>query len=731
MKVKNSYFSRYLGYKLLKHKVLLIVSLVANILALPLMSVILSSSVEGIYNLLITSTEQSRKSYEFERTLSELTGASQSAFLICVIVFAVLCVISLITPTVIMTYNYRRSDNDMHLSLPLTTRGRFFADALAGFVISVLPLAINFLGGFIFIGKGADILSANAEFFAKNPMSGIPLLTVNYAYDFFILASIVGIIVVSGIYFSSLFFASCTGKKSSSVIFSIAAPAILMGIGIYVSYLIMNTARGIMEWKTVLDIPYYIAPFGMLKMGWDILNEALIHLRHDGASVLQIPLSVIITHIVTSVLFFFGAYVCSVKRKAENTEKAFSIGFIYKAIITLFVVFMMSFIVSDNSYTYSVNLPKMIIGVAVALVIYLAVQLLHYKSVKKLPRLLLHFGVTAAVSMTAFILIAFSQGLGTALYMPSVDEIESVTVPNIAVGIRTENDIVLTEKEDIELIISLHKKCIEENMDTGINFGMIYKLKNGETVLRAYDYGDEETSVRTEVRESLLSSQAFMEQLLPENDNYDPYAEGSFILNDGEMSAENLLPDGVMKFIDAIRLDFKAGTLTKGKTIGRVELYWEDSPGHSASAAVFVKEGSENILKVLRDDRNYSKKDTSTYYDSTSDISEEEKIVVIIGNRKYDYNYKLHTDHFLYIRNKDLENEKVKELLSLIDFGENGYVSVSSYGIWLDSQNLVDHYCGIRGNNINRVSELIAEIKAERKLNNDEVDFTGFTLYNY
>jgi hypothetical protein len=333
--------------------------------------------------------------------------------------------------------------------------------------------------------------------------------------------------------------------------------------------------------------------------------------------------------------------------------------------------------------------------------------------------------------MTSFILIAFSQGLGAALYMPSVNEIESITVPNIAVGIRTENDIVLTEKEDIELIISLHKKCIEENMDTGINFGMIYKLKNGETVLRAYDYGDEETSIPAEVRESLLSLQTVIEQILPETDNYDPDAEGSFILKDGGMTAENLLPDGVMKFIDAIRLDFKAGTLTKGKTIGRVELYWEDSPGHFASASVFVKDGSENILKVLRDEHNYSKKDTSIYYDSTSDISEEDRIVVIIGNRNYDFNYKSHIDNFLYIRNKDLQNEKVKELLSLIDFGENSYASVSSYGIWLDSQNLVDHYCGIRGKNINRASELIAEIKAERKLNNVEVDFTGFTLYNY
>ncbi len=731
MILTDTYFSRYFFYKLAKHKVLLIVSLVANILALPLMTLILSSSVEGVYNLITTSTEQSRKSYEFERTLSELTGASQSAFLICVIVFAVLCVISLITPTVIMTYNHRKSDNDMHLSLPLTTKGRFFADALAGFVISVLPLAINFLGGLIFIGKGADILSANADFFAKYTMTGISLLTVNYAYDFFILASIVGITIVSGVYFSSLFFASCTGKKSSSIIFSIATPAILMGIVIYVSYLIINTARGIMEWETVLDIPCYIAPFGMLKMGWDILNDALIYLRHDGASVLQIPLSIIITHIVTSVLFFFGAFICTVKRKAENTGKAFAIEFIYKVIITIFVVFMMSLIVFDNSYTYSVDVPKMIIGVAVALVIYLAVQLLHYKSVKKLPRLLLHFGVSATVSLTAFILIAFSQGLGAALYMPSVDEIESITVPNIAIGIRTENDIVLTEKENIELIISLHKKCIEENMNTGINFGMTYKLKNGETVLRAYDYGDEETSIRAEVRESLLSLQTVIEQILPETDNYDPNAEGSFILNDGEMTAENLLPDGVMKLIDAIRLDFKAGTLTEGKTIGRVELYWEDSPGHSASASVFVKENAENTLEVLRDKSNYSKKDTSIYYDSTDDISEEDRIAVIIGNRNYDYNYKLHTDHFLYIRNKDLENEKVKELLSLIDFGENSYASDYSYGIWLGTQNMVEHCCGIGGKNINKASELIAEIKAERKLNNDEVDFTGFTLYNY
>ena len=243
MKAKNSYFSRYLGYKLLKHKVLLIVSVVANILALPLMAFIMSSSIEGLYNLLINSTEESRMSYEFETAINQFISTSESAFLICVLVFGVIAVISLITPTILMSYNHRRSDSDMYLSLPISEKSRFFADTLAGAIIAVLPLALNFLGGIIFIGKGADIMSKYEAFTKDINIPGIANFTVCYPYDFFIFTAIVGVTVVAGIYFSSLFFACCTGKKASSIIFSVAAPTILAGIGIYVAQIFHEQHR--------------------------------------------------------------------------------------------------------------------------------------------------------------------------------------------------------------------------------------------------------------------------------------------------------------------------------------------------------------------------------------------------------------------------------------------------------------------------------------------------------
>ena len=209
MKLTDRYFSRYFFYKLAKHKVLLIVSLVANILALPLMAIITSSSVEGIYNILANLTEEASLSFETRTALDNLAGRADSAFVICIFVFAALTIISLAAPTVIMSYNNKRSDSDMYLSLPISTKGRFLADSLAGFVIAVLPLAINFLGGFIFIQKAAGVLSEHFELFNSLSITDLTRLCVCNAYDMFFFAATTGIITVTAVYFTSLFFTCC------------------------------------------------------------------------------------------------------------------------------------------------------------------------------------------------------------------------------------------------------------------------------------------------------------------------------------------------------------------------------------------------------------------------------------------------------------------------------------------------------------------------------------------
>ncbi len=728
MKLTDAYFSRYFLYKLAKHKVLLIVSLVANILALPLMAFIMSASIEGLYNLLINSTEESRMSYEFEQSVYQLLETSESSFVICVLVFGILAVISLITPTIIMSYNHRRSDSDMYLSLPISTKGRFFADAIVGAVISVLPLILNFFGGLIFIGKGADIISKFGAFTKDISIPGIANLTVRYPYDFFIFTAIIGITVIAGIYFSSLFFTCCTGKKASSIIFSVAAPAILAGIGIYLSFLVKRTAYGIIEWEAVEMIPGYIAPLGMLKTGWDKFYEGLVYISYEGPSVLHIPLSVIIAHIATCILFFFGAYLCTVKRKAEKTGRLFVIEFVYKIIITLFVVFMIAMTVVNTAYNYSVNIPWVMIAVAIALVIYLAIQLPHYKSIKKLPKLLLHFGVTAAVSFTAFVLIAFSGGLGAANYIPPCDEIESVEVLNFITGGNPDEGFIYTDKKDIELITSLHKRCAEEKTETGYTFDIEYKLKNGETVKRSYidDY-NQYAKLVSEIRKGMLSSAATIEYMLPSEEDV-VSASGFFALKDGTVMTDVLSIKGILSLFEAIRLDFEAGTLCEGEAIGNVCYGWTDEKMLMTLGDIFVRENTENILKVLKDESNYVKEDVSAFYDDTSKISPEDRIFAVIGDSEYDYGSKTEAEHFLYVRNKDLENEKVKELMSLIDFGEEiGHAH--PYIVEFDKAEKFSVNCGIKEEDIDKASALIAEIKAEREKNNDKVDFSGFGFY--
>ena len=730
MKAKNSYFSRYLGYKLLKHKVLLIVSLVANILALPLMALVTSVNTEKVCDLLISSTDAMRRTEEFQNAFYNLTLPIDNAFNICVIAFAVLAVIALITPPTVMSYSYKQADSDMYLSLPISTKSRFFADTLAGAIISLFPLALNFLGGILLTGRTAQVLAEKSGAFNGIVMHQSSYLTVSHACELFNHVAVVGIIFVSCVYFISLFFAGCTSKKSTSIIYSIITPLILTGIGIFTSMLIGRTAHGITNWKDVQEISSYIAPFGILKTGWERFNDVTIYRSVIDVSELNIPSGIIITHIVACLLFLLGALICAVKRKAENTDKPFAIEFVYKIIITLFVALLVSAVVAVTAFYYTINVTLAIITMIIALIIYLTVQLIHYKSIKKLPKLLLHFGISATVFFAVFVGVAFSDGFGAAHYVPSPDEIESVEVSNMITGIRSDNNLSFIHRSDIELVTSLHKKCVEEKVQTGFDFEITYKLKNGETVVRSYEDGAKGSTVGSQVRNGLLSSPTTMQQLLPKEYKIGPDSYGSFILIDGTTETNRLSPNGITELLKAIRLDYVKGTLLEGKTIGRVSFCWEDGPMSQQYGTIFVKENSENVLEVLRDENNYMIKEESDFYRTTDNIPRADRIAVIIGDNNYWYNTKSDTDRFLYIRHRDFENEKVRELMSLVELGENGLYDYSKdYGVWVDKLDIYSVYIGIREENVERALTLINEIKADREKSGDNIDFTDFYLF--
>ncbi|MBE6880501.1 MAG: hypothetical protein E7490_06685 [Ruminococcaceae bacterium] len=715
MKLTDTYFSRYFFYKLLKHKVLLIVSLVANILALPLMAIITSSSVEGIYNILANITEEAPLSFESKEALANLAGSAESAFVICIFVFAVLTIISIAAPTLVMSYNNKRSDSDMYLSLPISTKGRFLADALAGFFIAVLPLAINFLGGFIFIQKAAGVLSEHFELFDSLGVTDLTRLCVCNAYDMFFLAATTGIITVTAVYFTSLFFTCCTGRRAESVIYSIATPLVaLLTINNLVT-LILNTTRGITSWPELENIPAHMPVFGTLLAGMGRFTKARTVTSEMVPEVLAFPVTVIISAIIICFLLLFAAYICTKKRKAENTGKPFAIEFIYKVIMTLLVVCFVGMLV----VSFRKNQSGLAVTILILFAVYMALQLFHYKSIKKIPMHLLHLVLTSAIAFGGFTLIGLSEGFGYGRYIPDTKQVESIEVCEGYTGFRNDiNTLIYTDENDIKKISELHKMCVDNKAETGYWFQITYNMKDGSEITRRYIYNPNiNTNVGSEIKKVLLSLPATVNQILL-NEHSDQLS-GTFMLKEGFLTKE-LSENGVKKLAEAIKLDIENGSFTTGKTIGYANSYWNNDDGGVGMFEIAITENCENMIAVLKNKENYHSYQANQFYNTREESERPDAIFIAMS-------YIGEEEHLRYlrfhIRNKDLDNEKVKALTDLFEVHEPDKEKNVSYMIEFNDSGVLMF---ITAENAEKAEKLIKEIEADREKNNDKVDFAGF-----
>ena len=714
MKLTDRYFSRYFFYKLAKHKVLLIVSLVANILALPLMAIITSSSVEGIYNILANLTEEAPLSFETRTALENLAGSAENAFVICIFVFAALTIISLAAPTVVMSYNSKRSDSDMYLSLPISTKGRFLADSLAGFVIAVLPLAINFLGGFIFIQKAAGISSEHYELFNTLITSDIGHICVCNAYDTFFFAATTGIITVTAVYFTSLFFTCCTGRRAESIIYSLATPLVaLLTINNLVT-LILNTTRGITSWPELENIPAHMPVFGTLFAGMGRFTKARTVTSEMVPEVLAFPVSVIISAIIICLLLLFAAYICTKKRKAENTGKPFAIELIYKVIMTLLVVCFVGLLV----VSFRNNQSGLAVSILILFAIYMALQLFHYKSIKKIPMHLLHLVLTSAIAFGGFTLIGLSEGFGYGNYIPDIDAVQSVTVGESYTGFINRDGLIYTDKENIEMVSQLHKKCVDDNIETGHQFRITYKLKNGTVVSRSYiDAISVHVDLGKEIGNTLLSSPATIDQIFGGEISG---VESSFVLKE-DLTASGLSEEGTKELMEAIKLDSNAKNLTNGKVIGAAELFWSNEESFN-NFMIDVTENCKNILSVLKNKENYVYARYNHFYASSEKAAEPDSICMFIENLTVDNSS---TDKNFYIRNKDKENDKIKALFELMEF--SSYMLSQPYHVAVNASPISMY---VSEENADEAERLIKEIETEREKSGDNIDFTDCLLFS-
>lgn len=473
--MKKSFFGKYCLYKLKGFRGLAIAAAVPNFAALVLQVVF----------FYIAFDDANRSGYSWIY-FEEMPFVS-----FCVIAIAAMAVILVITPAISFKYYNSRAAMDTLGCLPLNYSERFCGDFLSGLtanLISFIPFAA--IGAVIVAVMQNTVIKELqarlwAEYNEEYLFSGIKddFLKV---YLGFVLLLLLGYI---GTYVISTFVTSCCGRVGSSIFYSILALIVPAGIVSTLGTCVLNGAVGVIVEEEIENALMVIAPAGLwLGTGMRFMLEGdLTALTY----IVDNPAYIVIALLVTAA-FLVGAYFLGKHRKAERVDRDFVYTGAYHVIaLALSATIIGFYFIASPANAEAINsgnVQQIMISVAVGLVIYVVMELVHTRNAKKLPISLLRYAVLYAVCFGFLFIAHKTDSFGIAKRLPDKDSVSSVRVEGDFFYSPTGESFVYRSESAIDTILSEHEKLIQNRdiLTTGSTVTISYVMKNGSELRRQY-----------------------------------------------------------------------------------------------------------------------------------------------------------------------------------------------------------------------------------------------------
>lgn len=478
--MKKSFFGKYCLYKLKGFRGLAIAAAVLNFAALVFPAAFFYFSLAEANKWHLPSI------YLDETWLYYIT--------FCVIAAA--SAILVITPAISFKYYNSRAAMDTLGCLPLNYSERFRGDFLSG-------LTANLISFIPFTAIGAVIVAVmqntvikeiqawmwteyNKEFFYSD-------IKDNFlkAYLGFVLLLLLGYI---GTYVISTFVTSCCGRAGSSIFYSVLALVVPAGIVSTFGTCVLNGAVGVIVEEEIENALMVIAPAGL----WLGTGLRLMY-GYDGLAALTYivdnPVCIVIAFLVTAA-FLVWAYFLGKHRKAERVDRDFVYNGAYHVIALALSATIIGFyftVSPTNAEAFtSGNVQQILISIAVGLVIYVVMELVHTRSAKKLPISLLRYAALYAVCFGFLFIAHKTDSFGIEKRLPDKDSISSIEVEGDFFYSPTGESFVYRSESAIDTILSEHEKLIQnrDSLTTGSTVTISYVMNNGLKLRRQYSSGD-------------------------------------------------------------------------------------------------------------------------------------------------------------------------------------------------------------------------------------------------
>lgn len=730
---KSNMFS-YILYKIGRRKGLAILNIVFSILCFPLIAgAMLFSSVGYTAAMNINREQIPYQDVEFFEIILF------SAFFIGISSAIILFITTIITPSLMYSYNNKKCDCDMYLSLPLSNSQRFFGDFISGLAINLLPLLLNLGVGFGFICITNSIIAMNPlvanELFNFESHNETPGIILNSIIPFTAALLTMIFVVYIGAYFISVFISSVCGRSADSIIYSLLSMMLIPGFLLICTIYTGLSTNGINTEKLIIDMLSMIPPFGLLINGSYITAVSALNInpttgRLNDLNVIWqgFSLPAVLIHIAVFAVLIIGAYLLSRRRKAEKAGQPFVYNTVYYVLSLLLIsciaLLFVIFISESDAQSAAVLIA---IGLFLTAITHFFVELSHYRGFKRIWQWALRYigtigcTVLVLVGMKAFINVNNS-------YIPSVEAVESVTLSgshlcnNYYYDKAAHNKFTLTSDADKQIAIDLNEQLINCSFDyEGIVFE--YKFKDGSTrkvwyspYRNNYTYGVEPEFDTAMLFEALFKSDEFINQyFLPDKAKS---MTAIYTLNSLDIFHNHTLnAEHNEALINALISDIRQYGMKNGKAVGSLQLDYSDKNNTTLLRELFIYDSWKNVIALLGNESNSTFDPSSLITDG--DYNGHRSPVLIIS--VCDNTQGAYSD--IFINEKDIELPELKELISLCVFDADDSFYKASYQVSLHlniSQTVLMSELLIPDENAEKARECIA--KLIKVLDNSQID---------
>lgn len=224
---------------------------------------------------------------------------------------------------------YKKTQADMDLSFPLTTRQRFFSNFLAGLTLYVLPFLLASLISFLILGIGGAVLNGAAS--SADPMIKEQALEIWHIVERAVPTLIFcGLLMMLMLYTMTVLICTCCGTFFESVAYTIVTHVLLFFLPTSIIRGLFSHFYGMSPPEQIIQTRYFISPLGGLYGLINILDRRWLSDTYFTDFLLSIGLPMLLM----TALYFALAYILYLRRNAEDVSKPFVYKGFYYFILT-------------------------------------------------------------------------------------------------------------------------------------------------------------------------------------------------------------------------------------------------------------------------------------------------------------------------------------------------------------------------------------------------------------